>query len=428
MFSIIVLIHEWGHFKAARIFWVKVEEFGLGIPPRAKKLFVDKTWTLFSLNWLPLGGFVKLTWESPNTFLVYNKKKKLYNNEDLEKDIKDSKDVFDKFWKKISVLEKEEILKSLKENKASYNLMNKKAWQQSIIILAWIFMNFVLAFFIFFILFLIWVKPIWINTINTNLDLKLFPTTEKAIENGILEKKEGIIIKPVEWSLAEKVWLKTWDIILEINEKRLKSPKDLQNIISRNPWKEIILSWYSQNKESFEKKIIVPKTWKIWIYIWENIEINKDFKYKYWVVKATKFAFLETKNQILMTFSWLKYLWKKIFTPKNESERKEALNKMSWPIWIVDFISNSISAWVIFLLIIWAIISINLWVFNLLPIPALDWWRFVFIVINSTLQKIFWKKILSGNIEAIIHFSFFIILIALSFIIWYNDIIKILNR
>ena len=189
IFSVIVLVHEWGHFKSARIFWVKVEEFGLWIPPRAKKLFTDKKWTIFSLNWLPLWGFVKLTWEAPKTFLLYDKDKKFLDNEALEKYISEKKDIFDKFWDKIFEEDKKEILRILEENKADYNLTNKPAWQQSIIILAWIFMNFVLAFLIFFILFMVWVKPIWINTkIPTNLEVKLIPTISQAIEKWILEK------------------------------------------------------------------------------------------------------------------------------------------------------------------------------------------------------------------------------------------------
>lgn len=61
LFVIIFLVvaHELGHFFVAKAFKVKVEEFGVGYPPRAKKLF---TWrgTLFTLNWLPFGGFVKI--------------------------------------------------------------------------------------------------------------------------------------------------------------------------------------------------------------------------------------------------------------------------------------------------------------------------------------------------------------------------------
>jgi regulator of sigma E protease len=55
---VLIVIHEFGHFAAARLLGVEVEEFGIGFPPRALKLF---TWrgTLFSLNWIPLGGFVR---------------------------------------------------------------------------------------------------------------------------------------------------------------------------------------------------------------------------------------------------------------------------------------------------------------------------------------------------------------------------------
>lgn len=57
--SVLVLVHEWGHYIFAKIFGVKVEEFGFGLPPRIKDLFIRKG-TVFSLNWLPIGGFVKL--------------------------------------------------------------------------------------------------------------------------------------------------------------------------------------------------------------------------------------------------------------------------------------------------------------------------------------------------------------------------------
>src|SRR5215813_8418630 len=54
----VVLIHELGHFLALRAIGVTVLEFGLGFPPRALKLF-ERGGTIFSLNWLPIGGFVR---------------------------------------------------------------------------------------------------------------------------------------------------------------------------------------------------------------------------------------------------------------------------------------------------------------------------------------------------------------------------------
>ena len=54
----LIFIHELGHFLAARLVGVTVLEFGIGFPPRAIKLF-EQGGTEFTLNWLPIGGFVR---------------------------------------------------------------------------------------------------------------------------------------------------------------------------------------------------------------------------------------------------------------------------------------------------------------------------------------------------------------------------------
>ncbi|MDP7645938.1 MAG: site-2 protease family protein [Candidatus Peribacteraceae bacterium] len=66
LLTVLILIHEWGHFTAARLSGVTVEEFGLGLPPRARKLWKSKG-TVFSLNWIPFGGFVRLKGENAIT-------------------------------------------------------------------------------------------------------------------------------------------------------------------------------------------------------------------------------------------------------------------------------------------------------------------------------------------------------------------------
>jgi regulator of sigma E protease len=60
--GVLVIIHEIGHFASARLAGVRVLEFGIGFPPRAKVLR-NKGETLYTLNWLPIGGFVKLEGE-----------------------------------------------------------------------------------------------------------------------------------------------------------------------------------------------------------------------------------------------------------------------------------------------------------------------------------------------------------------------------
>src|SRR2546430_12793425 len=56
--SVLVLIHEAGHYFVAKKFGIKVEEFGFGLPPRLWGKKIGET--IYSINWLPIGGFVKL--------------------------------------------------------------------------------------------------------------------------------------------------------------------------------------------------------------------------------------------------------------------------------------------------------------------------------------------------------------------------------
>jgi len=77
----LVVIHEFGHFVLARFFGIRVHEFGIGFPPRAK-VMRDRGETIYTLNWLPIGGFVRLEGEDgdsddPRSFAVAGLPKKL---------------------------------------------------------------------------------------------------------------------------------------------------------------------------------------------------------------------------------------------------------------------------------------------------------------------------------------------------------------
>lgn len=64
----LVILHELGHFTVAKLAGVRVEEFGLGLPPRIGGFRFGET--LYSINWLPLGGFVRLTGEESARLFV----------------------------------------------------------------------------------------------------------------------------------------------------------------------------------------------------------------------------------------------------------------------------------------------------------------------------------------------------------------------
>ena len=71
----LIFVHEFGHFIACKLLKIEVEEFGFGIPPRALTLF-ERGGTKFTLNWLPLGGFVRPKGENdptiPGSFAAHN--------------------------------------------------------------------------------------------------------------------------------------------------------------------------------------------------------------------------------------------------------------------------------------------------------------------------------------------------------------------
>jgi len=184
-----------------------VKEFWLWIPPKAKKVFTDKHWTDFTLNWLPLWGFVRLTWESVSKFDVYDKENKLIHSHKLLEVLNKKEDIYSKEWITLNNDEKQKILDILNEEIWEWSFLTKTYFQKSIIILAWVFMNFIFAIAIFSMLFMIWVKPIWINTkFPTNLELKMIPTMEQSIKIWLLEQKPWIILDPIEWSVASKAW------------------------------------------------------------------------------------------------------------------------------------------------------------------------------------------------------------------------------
>lgn len=62
----LIVVHEFGHFVVAKLSGMRVDEFGLGYPPRAM-VIAKMGETLYTLNWLPFGGFVKIFGEDPST-------------------------------------------------------------------------------------------------------------------------------------------------------------------------------------------------------------------------------------------------------------------------------------------------------------------------------------------------------------------------
>lgn len=427
IFTVVVLAHEWGHFSVARFFWVKVEEFGLWIPPKAKKLFTDKKGTLYSLNWIPLGGFVRLKWEAEAYLKVYSERKKQLSFSEIKKYLRERKDIFDSAGKRLTKSEMLALDDIIAKSEDSDNFHKKAYWKQSLVILAGVIMNFLLAWFLFSLLFLIGIKPVGILSLTEiHSDSLLVPSYEQAIEKWVLLKKSGIFVTPISHSNAEKYGLLAWDLVLWIDGISLSSPEQFKNILLSKKWQKVSLE-VSRSWSVSPLDIMINEEGKIGAYIGENIDYNREFQYKMSFSHAFYFWWKEVYEQSSLALQWLRFILSKILFPQKAGERSEAIQSMSWPIGLTEVVTEGLSQWFLYLVTLAALISVNLGIFNLLPIPALDGGRFLFICLHAFFWIFSKDKFISTYFENLIHVFFFMLLIAISIWIAYNDIIKIFH-
>ena len=178
MFLVLVCLHELGHFRTAKKSGVTVHEFGFGIPPKALTIAKDKSGTEYTLNRIPLGGFVRLKGEDPSIHADFH-----------------AKDSF--------------ITASLPK--------------RIIILLGGIIMNILTAFVIFTILFRHGVSPIRVVGENsmaaTNTSL-MMPTMSYLQSQGFLSGNRtpgpAVVTAVVSGTIADGVGIKSGDVITSI--------------------------------------------------------------------------------------------------------------------------------------------------------------------------------------------------------------------
>ena len=204
------------------------------------------------------------------------------------------------------------------------------------------------------------------------------------------------------------------DIIREINGVKISTGQDIQDYIAANPLDGSKITLGIERNGDIRQISVTPKMTK---------QVDSGFVYNLYREKTNfpgviKYSAVEVRYWITSTIESLVMLVKGQFT----------VNDLSGPVGIINVIGDSyeeaktegtVMVWM--QMLYWAILlSANLGVMNLLPIPALDGGRLVFLIIEAIRRK----KI-NPNVEGMIHFAGFVLLMVLMVFVMFNDIRRI---
>jgi regulator of sigma E protease len=357
IFSLLILIHEGGHFSAARWFGVKVEEFGLGMPPKAKVLFKDKHKTEYTLNWLPLGGFVRMKGEDA----VDNK---------LLKD-KDS-------FAAISV------------------------WKRIIIVVAGVAMNFLLGFALLVAVFAIGSSQL---ASPENVDVLI---AENPAAEVVDSKLLGVLVNNVmEDSIAQNSEIKKYDFISAVEGNPITSIEEFQQTLQSRKDKATTLS-ITRRDYAFETEITPNSEGIIGVELTPPL---MEITLRYPFFSAVKEAGIESIRLTKLIVGSLGGLFGSIIHGKLPAD-------IGGPVAIARETFYRASSFVA-LLNFAAMLSITLAIFNILPIPALDGGRLLFLMFELIV-----RKRANPKMEAYIHFAGYILLLGLIAVISWKDIFQ----
>jgi len=359
IFSILVLVHEWGHFYFARRAGIKVEEFGIGLPPRAKTFYKDKKGTIYSLNWIPFGGFVRLYGE-------------------------DSSDP--------------KVLKS------KNSFASKSIAKRSMVVCAGVFMNFVLAWFLLSIALTVGMKPVLVS----EADL------QKATAAGLIEVQDVLYVSEIApGSPLSETDMQPGDLVTSINGRGVPLTEDLSKVVHAG--RPVILTILRDEQEG-SLTVIPDQEGKLGFAIanMPYILFKKDVQFPFYLapIEAAKEVGRLSYLTVNMLGEVVVSLIAKLTVPEG----------VAGPVGIAKLTHHFMQEGFIAMMQFLALLSISLGVINIMPFPALDGGRFLFIIFEVVL-----RKRPSAKWEATIHGVGFILLLLLIFVITWNDIVNLIR-
>ncbi len=346
---ILVVVHEFGHFIAAKKMGVLVEEFGFGFPPRVIGKKIGET--LYSLNLLPIGGFVKV------------------------------------FGEEYSDLKNKKMDDSLKGRAFAY----KKPWQKALIVIAGVVMNFLLGWILISYLFTQGV-PTPVDRVTVEQVQPSSPAEAAGLRTGT------VIQKLVKDS-------KTYDLT-STNDLIILTKK-----FSGNPITLIV-----QDGGVVKQITITPRKNPPQGQGPLGVSLTSFVEKKYPWYQAPWYGLKEAAN---ITQHFFTELGKIIFLFM--TFQRPSVDVVG-PVGIAQFTGQAVKLGNNAVINLMALLSLNLAVINILPFPALDGGRLVFIIYEWIT-----KKKTNPTLERNLNLAGIVTILLLAVLITAHDIMKLLK-
>ncbi len=365
--SVLILVHEFGHLLLAKWTGTRVDEFGLGFPPRLWSF--RRGGTTYALNLLPFGGYVKIFGEDPT---------------------------------------------ETRPADAAGHFASRPAWAQALILVGGVTFNWLAAWLILVLGF----ATVGLPTVVDDIE-------ETAPVVGQVLDREVVVLSVLPDSPAARAGLEPEDRIIGLvgeDGQRLLEPSvsQIQNFVAANAGRELILEY-----ERLGERRRSPLTPVLGLHGEKSratIGVGLAPAGRWLlplpvaVIEGTKSAFSMTS----LTAQGFAELGQRIFGRLTGRDTEPVLDAVAGPVGLAGLVGRANDLGFSYLLLLTALISINLAFLNLLPFPALDGGRLLFLLIEVVRGRPI-KPTLANALNA----TGFALLILLMAIITIADIVKL---
>ena len=368
-FGFLIFIHELGHFIVARLCGVKILEFAIGMGPKILSRRSKKSGIRYSLRLFPIGGFVNMLGENGMEAVQGS-------SDDSDSESKDEKDSFF-----VNSDDEQKEAPPVDEELAKQAYCNQSVWKRILISLAGPLMNILLGFVLMFVLVIVTKDGLGTTVVHS------FPEGATSVSSG----------------------LQAGDRVVKIGDSSVHTLYDLNYEISEQGYQPLSVVVEREGERVTLENVTFPVA----------VESNTPFGLRdFYVLRETEVTF----GTLVQHTFWRSYSCVKMVYDSIEGmfTRRYSVDAVSGPVGITRVITEAAKTSWLNVLHLLILISINLGIMNLLPLPALDGGHLLLYVIEAIR-----RKPLKPEIEGIINFVGLVLLLGLALLITIKDVIAL---